>query len=162
MPSTRRTLWLLAPQPDCSDQFDGRRHSSSCQIPQEVESAERRRARQKSVDLHMRLLVHSSSCKIPLPVTELPEDEGNIRRCSSSYLACLTAFSSIILFSFLGPLEHTKVCTARASKTCQICRRVLLCCKYMPANAATIGSVLHCKVFRERIRQMQRQQNQVS
>jgi E1A/CREB-binding protein len=31
----------------------------------EVESAERRRARQKSVDLHMRLLVHSSSCKNP-------------------------------------------------------------------------------------------------
>ena len=44
---------------------DGDAEPAKKPASREAESAERRRARQKSVDLHMRLLIHSSSCTNP-------------------------------------------------------------------------------------------------
>ena len=66
-----------------------------------IEPAERRRARQKSIDLHLRLLVHSSSCQNP--------------QCPSQNCRKMKTL-----------LEHTKTCSPRARRQlCQICRRVI-------------------------------------
>ncbi len=55
------------------------------------------------------------------------------------------------------------MCTARANKVvCQICRRVYALL-HIHARDCRAGDcpVLHCQLFRERIRQMQRQQTQL-
>jgi E1A/CREB-binding protein len=117
---------------------DGDAEPAKKPASREAESAERRRARQKSVDLHMRLLIHSSSCTNP----QCPSQ--NCRKMK-------------------GLLEHTKVCSSRSTKKpCQICRRVFALLQIHSRDCRDDACpVLYCKVFRERVRQMRRQQNQL-
>jgi E1A/CREB-binding protein len=106
--------------------------------PEGGETEERRAARQQSIQLHMRLLLHTSSCV-----------SG---QCASQNCRKMK-----------GLLEHSKVCTARLNKQmCQVCRRVYALLHIHARDCRDDScAVLHCKVFRERIRQMRRQQTQL-
>jgi len=102
------------------------------------ETVERRAARQQSIQLHMRLLLHTSSC-VSGQCTSL-----NCRKMK-------------------GLLDHSKVCPARVNKqVCQICRRVFALLHIHARDCHDdYCAVLHCKLFRDRIRQMRRQQTQL-
>ena len=102
------------------------------------DTAERRAARQQSIQLHMKLLLHTSSCRVnPCP-------SQNCRKMKRL-------------------LSHSEVCPARANKKgCQICRRVYALLHMHARDCRDEQcAVLHCRAFRERGRQIRRQQNQV-
>jgi E1A/CREB-binding protein len=103
------------------------------------DTAERRAARQQSIQLHMKLLLHTSSCLVnPCP-------SQNCRKMKSL-------------------LSHSEVCPVRANKkVCQICRRVYALLHMHARDCRDEQcAVLHCRAFRERGRQIRRQQNQVN
>jgi len=133
------------------------------------ETDERRAARQQSIQLHMRLLLHTSACVSGLCASQ------NCRKMKAScrpnrilvfkltYLRVEANYSRSTPLLVQGLLEHSKVCTARANKQmCQVCRRVYALLHIHARDCRDDRcAVLHCKVFRERIKQMRRQQNQL-
>mmetsp|Transcript_12695 Transcript_12695/g.29860 ORF Transcript_12695/g.29860 Transcript_12695/m.29860 type:complete len:283 (+) Transcript_12695:473-1321(+) len=106
--------------------------------PEPTESAERRAAREKSILLHMRLLTHTSTCNSP--------------QCTSQNCRKLKSL-----------LRHSMVCPARGNKqVCHVCRRVYALLHIHARDCREDScTVLHCRVFRERIRQTRRQQSQM-
>jgi len=95
-----------------------------------------------SIQLNMKLLLHTSTC-------HQPED------CQS--LNCR---------KMKGLLRHSMTCRARRNQLpCSVCHRVVTLLHYHARECRLTKPnecpVLHCKLFKERIKQVRRQQTQL-
>ena len=118
--------------------------------------------RQKSINLHMRLLLHTSSCVDD----NCPSSNCRKMKVGDASSVCTPHGTRIQSYLSTRPflqslLEHSKVCTTRQ---CQICRRVHALLQ-IHARSCRLEldhcPVLHCRSFREKMHMVRRQQNQM-
>lgn len=104
----------------------------SSQNPQLTEA--QRRDRKKHIKLHIKLLEHSSIC--------------DSSQCNSANCKKMKQY-----------LQHSKECKTKQQGGCKVCKRILTLLKYHAQSCKnTKCPIPQCRVIRERIRMMARQQ----
>jgi len=95
---------------------------------------EQRRERQRNIQLHIQLLEHAASCTAPV--------------CNSSNCPRMKGF-----------LKHSVQCKQKASGGCKICKRIWTLLRIHATQCKkTSCPIPQCTAIRERIRQLQKQQ----
>ena len=135
-----------------------------------------REERQRSIQLHMQLLVHASGCRNQLVLSPPPPASMNLSCCTIADLCFPLALSLALLFSRLqcpsnncakmkALLKHGATCAQRASGGCHICRRIWALLQIharqcnKPENTCPVP---RCGDLREHLRRLQQRQAEVS